>query len=235
MERRLFDIGSAFLGLIVLAPLLGLAAIGIALTSPGPILYRAQRVGRGGEIFTMHKLRTMHHGAAAPGSVITATRDPRVFRLGAFLRQWKIDEIPQLFDVLRGKMAIVGPRPEDPRIVAEHYTTRQWETLRVAPGLTSPGSLFNYTHGDHYLLDPDPEEAYVRHLLPVKLALETVYVRRASLLYDLRIVARTVRVIVWMLFEGEQFPDPPEMSEARRLLAEAEQSMADERASLGRA
>jgi lipopolysaccharide/colanic/teichoic acid biosynthesis glycosyltransferase len=221
MARLLFSRTVALLGLIALAPLVALAAAGIALTSPGPILYRARRVGKDGEIFTMHKLRTMHHETGPSGSAITGANDPRVFRLGSFLRRWKIDELPQLYDVLRGKMSIVGPRPEDPGIVEEHYTPQQWETLRVPPGLASPGSLFNYTHGDGYLEGADPELSYIRDLLPIKLALETVYVRRASLIYDLRIVARTVWVFAGLLRGREQFPDPPEMSEAMRLVQES--------------
>ncbi|HEX7120767.1 MAG TPA: sugar transferase [Gemmatimonadaceae bacterium] len=216
--RRALDVAGALLGMIVAAPLLAAAAIGIRLSSRGPILYRAPRAGVGGSTFLMYKLRTMHVMTVA-GHRITTERDPRVFALGAFLRRTKIDELPQLLNVLRGEMALVGPRPEDPVLVERHYTAWQRETLRVRPGLTSPGSLY-YDAGAKRLVEgDDPEERYVRDVLPLKLALDLVYVRRASLAYDLRLIGRTV-VFLLGTFAGRQaFPDPPELEEARRILA----------------
>jgi lipopolysaccharide/colanic/teichoic acid biosynthesis glycosyltransferase len=211
MAKRLFDIVGAALGLVLLSPVLLLAAIGIRLSSRGPVLYRAQRVGRDGKLFTMHKFRTMRVDQGPRSGPITGANDPRVFRFGALLRRLKIDELPQLFDVLRGRMSLVGPRPEDPRIVRAHYTPEQMETLRVRPGLASPGSIYNYTHGDRILGQDDPEQAYVTKLLPVKLALENVYVREANLVYDLRIILRTVWTILQMALGRQDFPDPPEM------------------------
>src|SRR6185437_15550370 len=137
MAKRLFDVVGAALALIVTAPLLGLAAIGIKLTDPqGPVLYRARRVGYLGREFTMLKLRTMKAG---DGGRITGLHDDRVTAIGKILRKTKIDELPQLFNVLRGDMAIVGPRPEDPMIVRRHYESPDLETLGVRPGLASPG------------------------------------------------------------------------------------------------
>src|SRR6266446_6003127 len=150
MAKRLFDICVAAAALIVGAPLLGLAALGIRLASRGPILYRATRIGLRGRRFTMYKLRTMHVARAA-GPLITGTDDPRVFAWGRLLRHTKIDELPQLWNVLRGDMAIVGPRPEDPAIVERYYSAADFGTLNVRPGLASPGSLFHYTHGDELL------------------------------------------------------------------------------------
>jgi lipopolysaccharide/colanic/teichoic acid biosynthesis glycosyltransferase len=222
MAKRLFDLVFALLALLFLWPVLLLAAVGVRLSSPGPVLYRAERAGRNGRTFLMHKFRTMRHGRTAPGSAVTGTHDARVFPFGALLRKLKIDELPQLWDVLRGEMSIVGPRPEDPRIVREHYTALGWETLGVAPGLASPGSIYNYTHGDACLAGEDPERAYVERLLPIKLALEGVYVRRASLPYDLRVIGRAAWVIFSMARGRRQFPDPPEMEEARRLLERTE-------------
>ncbi len=193
MIRRLCDLALAAVALAAAAPLLVAAAAGIRLSSPGPVLYRAPRVGRGRKLFRMYKLRTMHVDAAA-GSAITGRDDPRVFTFGAWLRRTKLDEVPQLFNVLRGDMAIVGPRPEDPKFVERHYAPVHFETLAVRPGLASPGSIYNYTHGEAMLTGDDPERVYVERLLPVKLALDVVYVRHASLSYDVRIVARTVGV-----------------------------------------
>ncbi len=222
MVRRLVDVVCAAIALVATAPLLALAAVGIRLASPGAVTYRAERVGRGGRPFIMYKLRTMHARRRSDASVITGTEDPRVFPLGAWLRRLKIDELPQLLNVLRGEMALVGPRPEDPAIVSRYYTALGMETLAVPPGLASPGSIYSSTHGAALLQGSDPEAAYVARLLPLKLALDAVYVRRASLAYDARIVGRTVWVIVATLLGRRRFADPPELPEARRLLAEAD-------------
>ena len=220
MVRRLVDALLAGLALVVTAPLLALAAVGIRRASPGPVLYRAERVGRGGRPFIMYKLRTMHSRRRSDASRITGAHDPRVFPLGAWLRAVKLDELPQLINVLKGEMAIVGPRPEDPAIVARHYDALGRETLTVRPGLASPGSIYSSTHGDALLTGTDPEAAYAERLLPVKLALDVVYVRHASLAYDARIVGRTLWVIVATLAGQSRFADPPELAEARRLLSE---------------
>ena len=211
MAKRLFDLVGAAVALVLLSPLLFLAALGIRLSSRGPILYRALRAGKDGVPFTMHKFRTMRTDQGPTRSAITGTKDPRVFFFGALLRRLKIDELPQLWDVLRGKMSLVGPRPEDPRIVRDHYAPEHLETLRVLPGLASPGSIYNYTHADQILARGDPERVYVEELLPVKLALDAVYVREASLGYDLRILFRTAFVIALMALGRRTFRDPPEM------------------------
>jgi len=218
MVKRLLDIAFAALGLALAAPVLALAALGIRLASPGPVLYRARRVGRGGACFTMYKLRTMHQRQSRRASRITGQDDPRVFPLGALLRRTKIDELPQLFNVLRGDMSIVGPRPEDPDIVARHYTPLQRETLAVRPGLASPGSLYHYTHGDALLAGGDPETAYVERLLPFKVTLDVVYVRHASLQTDVRIIGRTLTTIAACIGGRSRFRDPPEAPAARALL-----------------
>ena len=218
MVRRLIDVLLASVALVIFAPVLLVAALGIRLSSPGPIFYRAQRVGRQRTHFTMYKLRTMRVADGAQQSVITAQHDPRVFPFGNLLRRSKIDELPQLFNVLRGEMSIVGPRPEAPSIVAEHYTELEYETLETRPGLASPGSIYNFTHGETMLASDDPEKDYVERLLRLKLALDVVYVRRASGRYDAAIIARTLWVILASLAGQRRFPDPPEMTEARRLL-----------------
>jgi lipopolysaccharide/colanic/teichoic acid biosynthesis glycosyltransferase len=211
----------AALGLIVVAPLLALAALGIRLASPGPVLYRARRAGVGGRPFTMLKLRTMHPTPVAGGGPITAVRDPRVYPLGRLLRTTKIDELPQLINVLRGDMALVGPRPEDAELVARCYAPLHRETLTVRPGLTSPGSLYHDTHGERFLTGGDPETRYIESLLPVKLALDVVYVRRMSLPYDLSVMWRTVVIIIGRLVGRRDFPEPPEMGDAAPLVVPA--------------
>ena len=212
MARRLFDIVAASLGLLVAAPVLLLAALGIRLSSKGPVLYRSLRVGQGGGVFTMLKLRTMHADQRGRISKITGHNDPRVFPLGRLLRKAKIDELPQLLNVLAGDMAIVGPRPEEPVFVARHYAPEHRETLAVRPGLASPGSIYNYTHGERQLAGADAERDYLERVLPVKLALDRVYVQRRSFGYDLRVIGRTLRVIVATMLGRAAFENPPELA-----------------------
>lgn len=215
VAKRSLDIVLSAAALIVLLPVLLAAAVAVRLSSEGPVFYRANRVGVGGRPFTMLKFRTMHvnHG----GHVITAQNDPRVFPVGAVLRKTKIDELPQLLNVLVGQMSIVGPRPEDPKIVDEHYTELQRETLNVRPGLSSPGSLYYYAYGEQLLDTDDPERAYVERLLSVKLALDLVYVREASLAYDVNVILRTIVVLVQIVFGKDDFPEPPELARAREV------------------
>ena len=188
----------ALVGLVAAAPLLVAAAAGIKISDSGPILHRAARVGRGGRQFVMFKLRTMRVDQSNSSSGrITGRADHRVFAWGRLLRRFKVDELPQLVNVVRGDMAIVGPRPEDPSIVEGDYAPWMLETLTVPPGLTSPGSL------DYYAAEaglPDDsvtaEEVYVRELLARKLAADLVYVRNRSGWYDLQLVLRTVASLV---------------------------------------
>lgn len=214
---RLIDLILSSVALFCASPLFLLVAAGIRLSSPGPILYRAKRVGIGGGIFTMYKFRTMHVNRGPAGSCITAQNDSRVFAFGSWLRCLKIDELPQLVNILRGEMSLVGPRPEDPKIVEHHYTSHHLETLRILPGLSSPGSIYYYTIGEKMLDGENTEESYVERLLPVKLALDIVYVREASLLYSLRVILRTIWVLFACALGKRGFPDPPEMSKARHL------------------
>ena len=217
MVKRLLDIALSFIVLLAFSPLFLVVAIAIRLASPGSVLYRARRVGQHGRSFTMYKFRTMHqYGAGAP---ITAHQDPRIFPLGVWLRRLKIDELPQLFNVLKGEMSLVGPRPEDPAIVAAHYTPQQWETLHVRPGLASPGSLYNYTHGEKLLAHEATQTVYVEQLLPIKLALDLVYVREASLRYDLTIMGRTLIVILEIFLGKQYFAEPSELQKAKQVYA----------------
>jgi len=215
--KRVVDVILAGVALVAAAPVLAVAAIGIRLSGPGPILYRAQRVGLHRRMFTMYKLRTMRVGQAYP-SVITAKNDPRVFPFGAWLRRTKIDELPQLYNILRGDMAIVGPRPEDPQMVERFYAPIHHATLRVLPGLTSPGSMYAYTHGEAELDAQDAEGCYAERLLPLKLALDLVYVRRASLAYDVALIVRTVWMLGTALLGRHEFPLPPELGDARGIM-----------------
>ena len=221
------------------APVLVVAAVGIALSSPGPILYRARRIARDrrrmvpgghadghvperrrqagyhGREFTLYKLRTMHVHTSAVANPITGRNDARVFGFGALLRATKIDELPQLINVIRGEMALVGPRPEAPEIVRSHYRADDLETLQVLPGLTSPGSLYYYTHCEAVLRDGDATQFYAEQVLPLKLKIDRAYIGNATPLYDLRVILRTIGVIAARLLGRQQFPDPPEVAKVR--------------------
>jgi lipopolysaccharide/colanic/teichoic acid biosynthesis glycosyltransferase len=198
--RYCLDALLAMIGLVLAAPLLVVAAGGILLSSPGPILHRARRVGYRGREFTLYKLRTMRLNIDGDDAPITAHKDPRVFPFGAWLRSTKIDELPQLFNVFVGDMAIVGPRPEAPELVRRYYTPLDWETLNVLPGLTSPGSLDYYAHCESALVGDDAVRVYGERLLPAKLALDRIYIADATLHSDLRIILRTLAVIAGRLF-----------------------------------
>lgn len=214
MAKRLFDVALALSGLIAAAPLLLAAALGIWLTSPGRVLFRTRRIGKDGRPFVLLKLRTMHTSSGQRIGPITSANDPRVFGFGKLLRVLKIDELPQLVNVLRGDMSLVGPRPEDPDIVQRFYTDRQKQTLSVRPGLVGIGSLFNYTHGEQLLTGPDAQLAYVQNVLPAKLALEQVYLQRASLVYDIRLILRALAVILLTALGKRHFRFPPEWGDA---------------------
>jgi len=207
----------ALIGLAISGPLLVVAALLIKVSSRGPVLFRASRAGRLGRPFTILKLRTMHQHSSA-GSAITGGDDDRIFAVGRILRKLKIDELPQLINVLRGEMTIIGPRPEEPNIVREHYTPMMRRTLDVLPGLASPGSLQYYADGRILPGDStDAERMYVSEMLLPKLALELVYVANRSFWYDVQLTLRTAAAIFgfWNVFPRSQ---QWERHEAIRLL-----------------
>jgi len=213
MARRLFDLCVAAAGIAAATPILVFAALGIKLTSSGPVLYEASRVGKDGNPFTMYKFRTMRHSKASTQSAITSEADPRIYPFGSLLRRLKIDELPQLFNIINGQMSVIGPRPEAPRIVADHYTHEYRETLSVKPGLASPGSLYNYTHGQKLIPEGSAEEHYISDVLPVKMALDRIYVSNQSLANDLRMCVRTLLTIGRYAMGQREFPDPPELGQ----------------------
>lgn len=212
--KRAADIVLAGALLLLFSPVLALAAIGVKLSSKGPIFYRAQRIGRGGAPFEMFKFRTMH--VHSGGSVITAHGDSRIFSLGLFLRKSKIDELPQFYNVLKGDLSVVGPRPEDPKIVTEHYTDWMMETLDVRPGITSPGAVYYYLLGEELVDLEDPERSYVKRLLPAKLAVDRAYLERATFASDLKVVWLTALAVIGPLVGLHIEPDPRDLAAAER-------------------
>lgn len=191
--RRLLDIVVAFLALLLLSPLMGVLAIWIRLDSPGPALFRQARVGRGGRIFQMHKFRTMTVDAPTRGLPLTVGDDPRITRSGRWLRRRRLDELPQLWDVLRGEMALVGPRPEVPRYVAHYPPALKDRVLSLRPGLTDPSTLAALDEAAVLAAAVDPEREYIEVLLPRKLQVAADYAERASLRSDLGVLAQTLR------------------------------------------
>ena len=193
MLMRLLDAVASGLGLIVLSPLLLLTALAVRLDTPGPVFYRAPRVGKDGVPFRLYKFRSMVFDADRRGPGITAAGDRRVTRTGAFLRRTKLDELPQLINVLRGEMSLVGPRPEDPRYVAL-YTEEQRRLLRVRPGITSAASLA-YRDEEQILAGFDWETQYREHVMPAKLALDLEYLSHRTMASDLVLIWRTMLAI----------------------------------------
>ena len=190
MPKRLFDLITAALALLLLAPLLLGLALWVRVDSPGPALFRQERVGRHGVPFRIHKFRTMQ--AAAAGLPLTVGVDPRITRAGAWLRRTRLDELPQLIDVLRGRMSLVGPRPEVPRYVALYPASLRERVLAVRPGITDPASLQHLDEAALLARAADPEREYIERILPRKLQLAADYAAKASLATDLGVLWRTV-------------------------------------------
>lgn len=195
MMRRAADLLVAVVALTLLSPLLVLTCLAILLGSPGNPFYGGWRTGINGKRFRMWKFRTMVTGADRLGGSITAPHDSRITTVGRFLRATKIDELPQFFNLLVGDLTLVGPRPEDPRIV-ELYTPEQRETLKVKPGITGPGQLYYTTdQADRIPEGAKAEEYYADHLLGEKLRIDLEYLKQRTMMSDCRVVFQTVRVM----------------------------------------
>lgn len=201
MFKRLVDILIAGLGLLVLAPLGLLVAAAIKLDSTGPIFFRQERVGRGGALFRIFKFRTMTQPTGAHLQ-ITVDGDRRITRVGAWLRRTKLDELPQLIDVLRGTMSLVGPRPEVPKYVAHYPAAWRERLLSVRPGITDFASVHFRRESELLARAADPERAYIEEVLPQKLQYALHYVDNPSLLNDLRVIRITLGIVVDPLFDG---------------------------------
>ena len=205
MPKRLFDMLCAGAGLVLLAPLLLGIALWIKLDTPGPVFFRQQRVGRFGALFRIHKFRSMRADAAQSGAQdgapdgersgpqITVGADPRITPAGRFLRRTKLDELPQLLDVVAGSMSLVGPRPEVPRYVAMYPAALRDKVLSVRPGITDPASIAYRDESRLLAQAADPERVYIEQVMPAKLRFAAEYVDRMSMLNDVRLIAATLR------------------------------------------
>ena len=193
-SKRLIDILLAVIGLVFIWPILFVCAVAVKLSSPGPVLYLGKRTGRYGVPFKIFKFRSMREDAERTGGTTTGKNDTRITSAGKFLRKYKLDELPQLFNVLRGEMSFVGPRPE----VAEYtemYSVEEQEILSVRPGITDLSSL-TFSDLQSHVGSEDPDEAFRRYVLPQKNRLRLKYAREHTILMDFIILMKTVLLVV---------------------------------------
>lgn len=194
MMKRLFDIVASVCGLIVLSPLFFIVSVWIKLDSPGPVFYRQVRVGRFNKDFRIFKFRSMRVGADKGSLVTIGGRDPRVTRIGYYLRKFKIDELPQLINVFTGDMSLVGPRPEV-RHYVNYWTPEQLHALDVRPGITDPASIKFRNENELMESAEDPESFYINVIMQEKLKLYLEYVQNASFWYDVKLIFKTFYAI----------------------------------------
>jgi lipopolysaccharide/colanic/teichoic acid biosynthesis glycosyltransferase len=188
--KRLFDLVFALVMLLLFSPLFLVLAVWISLDSRGGVFFGQERVGLNGSSFKLWKFRTMKPHAEKGGQLTVGSADARITKAGYFLRKFKVDELPQLWNVVLGDMSVVGPRPEVPRYVAL-YTPEQRAVLSIRPGITDYASLRYFEESDLLAKSVNPEETYIREIMPAKLALNLDYVRRHSLSVDLAIIIKT--------------------------------------------
>lgn len=192
--KRFFDIAVSFAALLVLSPFFLLLAIAVKIDSPGPVFFRQQRVGRYDRDFRIFKFRTMVKDADKIGLPLTTGRDPRITRVGSFIRRLRLDEFSQLLNVLGGSMSLVGPRPEVRRYV-NAYTPEYMATLLIRPGITAPSSIAFKDEDKLLNAGGDPEKIYVEKILPPKMALNLKYMREISVWNDLRVIFQTIAAV----------------------------------------
>jgi lipopolysaccharide/colanic/teichoic acid biosynthesis glycosyltransferase len=195
LTKRSFDLAVSVGGLLVLSPLIVLIAILVKAEDGGNVFFTQERIGRGGRPFRMWKFRTMVPGASALGPLLTAAGDPRITRIGAWLRSQKLDELPQLFNVIRGEMTMVGPRPEVSKYV-DMYTPEQRSVLDLEPGITDRASILFVNESELLAKYDDPERFYIEKIIPAKIRINLQYADRATPLTDLTVMLETVSRVV---------------------------------------
>ena len=193
--KRLFDMLASAIAIIVLLPLFIIIATWIIIDDGTPIFFRQRRVGKDQREFRIYKFRSMYKDTESSGQLTIGGKDPRVTKSGYFIRKYKIDEFPQLLNVLAGDMSIVGPRPEVPKYV-KYYSEEQLEVLSVRPGMTDPASI-EFINEDEVLgKSEDPEKTYIEEILPQKLTLQLGYVKKSGLVYDIKLIMQTLGKIL---------------------------------------
>ena len=207
--KRCFDLLFAVCFLVVFSPVYIISWLIVKIVSPGPAIYKAERVGKGGKLFKCYKFRSMRVDSGKV-RLTTLENDDRIFPFGKFIRKAKIDEMPQVVNILKGEMSVVGPRPEDKENADKVYVGEFVHILDVKPGLTSTASLYDYTHGEMF----EDEESYEKEFMPKKLKLELYYVNHRSFWYDIQLVLRTAWLIILKTGGKNDFTEPGELSEA---------------------
>ncbi len=197
MLKRVFDIFFSFFALILVFPLLVIIALLVKLDSPGPVFYRGKRVGKDGRIFRIFKFRTMVPDAEEIGGPSTPADDPRLTKVGRFLKKYQLDELPQLINVIKGEMSLVGPRPEVPFYVNMMTEEEKKVILSVRPGMTDWASLWNFHEGEILKGSSDPEKTYMEKIRPKKIQLQIKYVKERSFWKDIKIILKTILKIFY--------------------------------------
>jgi len=194
--KRLFDFIASFFGLILLIPIFVMVVLWIKLDSKGGVFFRQERVGFQGDLFRIHKFRTMVLDAEKKGKQITVGADSRITTVGGFLRKYKLDELPQLIDVLVGDMSLVGPRPEVPKYIDYYTDDEKQDVLSIKPGITDNASIEFRDENELLANSKDPEAIYINEVLPKKIALYRKYVRERSFFGDVAIIFKTIFLII---------------------------------------
>ena len=189
--KRLFDITASFFGIIILSPLLIFIGLWVGLSSKGGVFYKQIRVGRNNKDFKLYKFRSMRVNSDKQGLLTVGSKDSRITKAGYFIRKYKIDELPQLFNVLKGDMSFVGPRPEVRRYV-DLYSKEQMKVLSVRPGITDPASIKYRNENDILSSASNPEEYYIQHIMPDKLKINIDYINTQTFIKDIKIIFQTI-------------------------------------------
>lgn len=195
MLKRLFDIVASFFALVILSPILLLIAILINFDSPGGVFYRQERIGKNGRPFHLYKFRSMKISSDKKGLITVGNRDSRITGIGYYLRKYKLDELPQLFNILLNDMSIVGPRPEVSKYV-ELYNKEQRKVLSVKPGLSDLASIKYFNENELLAESIDPEALYIKEIMPAKLRLNLEYLSKKSFMFDMGIIGQTILKIL---------------------------------------
>ena len=214
--KRFFDILNSTISIVFFLITWAVIALIIKLQSPGPVIYKALRIGKDGKEFVCYKFRTMRVDSGDI-KLTTLSNDNRIYGFGKFLRKTKLDETPQLFNILKGEMSVIGPRPEDKINIEDTNYDFYKMIISAKPGLSSPASIYDYTHGEKY----NDICLYRQEFLPKKLQLEVYYIKHQSVFYDLRIIIRTIVTIVLITFGKKAFKEPQEFKKIRNEKKEA--------------
>lgn len=189
--KRLFDITASFFGILILSPLLIFIGLWVGLSSKGGVFYKQIRVGRNNKDFKLYKFRSMRVNSDKQGLLTVGSKDSRITKAGYFIRKYKIDELPQLFNVLKGDMSFVGPRPEVRRYV-DLYSEEQMKVLSVRPGITDPASIKYRNENDLLSSESNPEQYYIQHIMPDKLKINIDYINTRTFIKDIKIIFQTI-------------------------------------------